>query len=354
MLIKASILKILNAFLALGGMSLFSYLTNQIDYLLYFLYFNAVIVVSSSVFDFGLNAVNSSVMLSKHHYFVPPIMKKFFEFRIDYLVSIFLTIIFSLMTKSNFVTAFGILLCIYLRIFIMRWMTIERKEVSVTSSIVRADIPLTILNSVTIYFLTLSELTFLIFQVIGYFLIFYSLNKTESFSLLWNFEKNRIIFASPEHGLSVVLQSYLSAFKNNITGLLLGGATGNLLESIFLANRLGQIFLVPYSGVLVSIPRLLKIQNNQLNKKWINIIVPPFIFSIVIIFKPELLIFIVNFIYNSNIFAFSELIILFLLLPSLLAFLNVYLIAKGKQSTNIALDLAQILIIGVSIKCVVL
>lgn len=352
MLIKASILKVVNALLALGGMSLFSYLTNQIDYLLYFLYFNAVIVVSSSVFDFGLNAVNSSVMLSKHHYFVPPIMKKFFEFRIDYLVSIVLTLGYGLMTKSSFITVFGILLCVYLRIFIMRWMTIERKEISVTSSIIRADIPLTILNSLTIYFLTISELTFIVFQIIGYFLIFYSLSKTESFNLLWCFEKNRIFFASPQHGLSVVLQSYLSAFKNNITGLLLGGAAGNLVESIFLANRLGQIFLVLYSGILVSIPRLLKIQNNQLNKKWINIIVPPSLFFIIIIFKPELLIFLVNLIYNSNISSFSELIILFLLLPSLLAFLNVYLIAKGKQSSNIVLDLAQILIIGVSIKCV--
>lgn len=352
MLIKASILKVVNAFLALGGMSLFSYLTNQIDYLLFFLYFNAVIIVSSSVFDFGLNAVNSSVMLSKHHYFVPPIMKRFFELRIDYLVSILLTIFFSLITDSNFVTAFGILLCVYFRIFILRWMTIERKEVSVTSSIIRADIPLTILNSITIYFLTLSELTFIIFQIIGYFLIFYSLNKTESFNLIWNFEKNRTIFESPDHGFSVVLQSYLSAFKNNITGLLLGSATGNLLESIFLANRLGQIFLVPYSGVLVSIPRLLKIQNNQLNKKWINIIIPPFIFFLIILFKPELLIFLVNIIYNSDIYSFSELIILLLLLPSLLAFLNVYLIATGKQTSNIALDLAQILIIGVSIKCV--
>lgn len=354
MFVKASLLKLMNALGAVGGMSLFSYLTGEIEHLLFFLYFSASIIIAASIFDFGLNAVNSSVHLPDRHFFVPKLMKVFFAFRIDYLATIITTLTVGFILNTDAPIVLGILLCVHFRIFIMRWVTIERKDVSSASSILYGEIPLTVLNSVSIYLLIFSEFYFILAQFTGYLCIMVSLRKTRSFLTLWNFEKHRKISVSSEHDVGSLLQSYISAFKNNITGLLLGNVNNNSLETFFLANRLIQLFLVPYSGIVASIPRLLKLQDQKLGRAWLSIIMPPIIFITILVFFPALPIFIINSIYNSDVVTYNKLSILVLLMPALLSFLNIYLVSKNKQRVNIALDLLQLLMIGGLIKCAAL
>lgn len=349
MLVKATTLKIVNAALAVGNLSLFSYLFDDMQHVVTFIYFNAAIILAASIFDFGLNAVNSSVTLQSGTFCVPSFMENFFNFSIDRVLIMTVIPILGLILTSDKVLIIGILLCVSLRIFIMRWITIERKDISVISSILRAELPLTIVNCVTIYALTKSPYFFIIGQFLGNIAVLYGLRNTTSFGLLWKFEKTRSFSITHIHDFSVVIQSYMSAFKNNITGILLGNISGANADTLFLANRLGQIYLVGYSGLLTSIPRLLRLNDQKLGNNWFIIALPPLLLISSIMFLPDLCSFIVNIIYNTEIGTYNQILVLIILSPVVFSFLNIYLISNNYQWSNITLDLIEIIAISVGV-----
>ncbi len=354
MLIKATTLKIFNAAVALGNLSLFGYVFNDMQSLVTFIYFNSAIIVASSFFDFGLNAVNSSVSLKEASFYVPRKMEIFFNLWLDRLIILICTPILGLIFINNPVITIGILLCVNLRIFLMRWITMERKDISVITSIAKAEIPLNIVNCFTLYLIVVSPIYFIIGQFLGNLLILYSLKNTRNFQLLWEFEMTRTFSITNVHNLNVILQSYLSSFKNNITGVLLGNVSGSIGDTIFIANRLGQIFLVGYSGLLASIPRLLRLNKQKLGSKWIIISMPPLFLLVLILLLPGWASYLINTIYNADIMTHNSLLLLIFLNPVLFSFLNTYLIAKNRQWLNIALDVVQISTIIIGVKCVVL
>ena len=347
MIFNTTAIKVLCALISLGSLSAFSYLSNQENLLVFYIFFIAQSTLLVSFADLGSNALNSSIGLERYRAFTPKFLKSLNKFYLDILAVLCAG---SLLWYFLKVSIFLIILCIlyiFLRIFIMRWITISRKDVSPLFSIIYGDLFHAIINAFSLVGLYFSKESFLVLITFGLTLQVLMLSQkplgSEIISDLLRIKSKQYIQVS----IFVLLQSYLSAFKNNLVGILLGFSSSANLATTFIANRSGQIYAIAMGGMNNILPYRLKNKSSLIANDLYSyiLITVPIIFILVCLFFPSLISFVISKIFNYQPDYVNNILLSILVLPYLVTSFNNFLIAKGLYKSCVAVDIFVIILI---------
>lgn len=330
--------------ISFAGLILFSRATGDAYSVSFYINTIAMLSIIVTIMDAGQNSVNSNIYIDKYKF----LSTWLFDSKI---VSVVLIIFLCCIPAAIYAHTNGIILALillisaYFRMQIMRWITVYRKDSTDNKSIIYGELPLSIINATSLLFLYVSKYAFLNFMALMLMILYILIGKKYPVDGLDSFlnnlrNKNCIKHGSTRKNVLHIMQSYMSGFKNNLLGALVGDVSGgHMSQTILVANRITQMYSIGYSGVVNDIPKNMRIEAHWTKKNVFTLyFLPPLFLICIALLYPKLLVDIVSAVYGIEIAS---------MLPQLLASalfivvcqpLSVFLVHKGRVAFSLTLE----------------
>jgi len=351
MIFSTTIVKALCAIISLGSFIIFSQMTNQAELAIFYIFFIAQSTLLVSFSDLGLNALNSSVRLEQCRILVPSFLESYEKYQFDLIAIFFAGLFLWLLIDLSVLFLIPSIAYVFLRIYVMRWITISRKDISPVTSIVYGDFIHTIINACSLIGLYFSKEYFIGAVTIGLSLQVILLSRNDlGINIL--FHMLRLSKKQYANGnFLILLQSYFSALKNNIVGALLGLSAEINIDTIFVANRTGQMYAIATGGINNVIPYRLRHRGSIIAVDIFSILLffAPIILVGMCLLVPDIISSLITLLFNVEVTNLNRALLVVLLIPYLITPLNLILIANSRYTACIMMDFFIVLSILFSV-----
>lgn len=258
---RVEIFKILSAAVSIGTIILLSHYLDE-NYLISYVVIQTLLVVFSSIADFGQNVRNQSVAIEDNEFESKRV--SFFLYFLIFLVYIFLINQFFLKNISFFVMVL-MPISIIASVYNLRWLTVKRRSGEVLNSIIFGELILSVLRLCSVLVALIMgyywfEFALLFFPiVVSIFLINVKPVRNLKLKIPISFKGEPIDIVS--YFLSVFI-----AIKNQILSLFLPFVDDSAKSFVIMVSRVYGAVLIMVSGLNSRIPYTMRLGSN--NKNW--------------------------------------------------------------------------------------
>ena len=300
---RVEIFKILSAAVSIGTIILLSHYLDE-NYLISYVVIQTLLVVFSSIADFGQNVTNQSIAIEDNEFESKKV--SIFLYFLIFLIYIFVINQFFLNEISFLVMVF-MPISIISSVYNLRWLTVKRRSGEVLDSIIFGELILSILRLFSVLIALIMgyywfEFALLFFPiVVSIFLINVKPVRNLKLKMLIGFKGEKIDVVS--YFLSVFV-----AIKNQILSLFLPFVDDSAKSFVIMSSRVYGAVLIIVSGLNSRIPYSMRLGLN--NKNWgklkIILVLILILFIFVVLLYPSYIEIISNIFNVSFLFEFKS------------------------------------------------